>query len=667
VTDGPRDGEGNRTWDRLRRRKVVQWGLAYAAGAWGLLQGLSYAIATFQWPSTLQPLATLTLLTGLPIALVLAWYHGDKGHQRVTAAELAIITLLFVLGGAMFWRYERGSTDRASSSATAPGDAMPTTVAPAAEASAPPNSIAVLPFVNMSGDPANEYFSDGISEEILNVLAQAPELQVAARTSSFSFKGKPVEIPDIARELRVRMVLEGSVRRQDDKVRITAQLVDAQTGFHVWSETYDRELKDLFAIQDEIARAIGNKMQVQLAGAGPGGAQAHRTINPEAHDHYLRGLALWQRRRDAELWQAVDEFNRAIAIEPGYAEAYGGLALVYTVISDYSARISYEEAAARTTVAAEMAMALDPSLPEPYAALGNLASNESNRPLARALLERAVSLRPSFATAHQWLGTAVATAGDPQTGLASSERASMLDPRSPIVADNHAFVLTALGRYEDAKSVCTLALEFAPDFQQCLLEIGFSEIMLGRPEAARAALVRAAEVGNPSAVPLVNQLVDALEGNGDKAALARRLASLPLHSHVKQGSGNIFEPTYVLSLIMALGEPEVALDYIERNVDERYSILDWGLVRAASDPIRCDPRFQAAAKKLNVTDVRAATLCQPVARPSPGSSRAPRQGVDESASQRPSRAHEWIASGSRCQVRLRRRRARPRAEVGVVA
>ncbi len=599
-------------WSRLRRRKVVQWGLAYAAGAWGLLQGLGYVSAIFHWPEYLQQLATLSLLVGLPVVLVLAGYHGDQGRQRVTAAELLIIALLFVLGGAIFWHYEHNRPAEADAGAIAPAGAA-RQVGQVATVDAPRNSIAVLPFVNMSGDPANEYFSDGISEEILNVLAQAPELQVAARTSSFTFKGKTEEIPEIARELKVRMVLEGSVRKQQDKVRITAQLVDATTGFHVWSQTYDRELKDIFAIQDEIARAIGDKMQVQLSGTGPGGAPARRAVNPEAHDHYLRGLALWQRRREAELWQAIDEFKRAIALEAGYAEAYGGLALAYTVICDYSARITLEEAAARTTAAAEMAMALDPSLPEPYAALGNLAANDADRPLARALLERAVSLRPSFATAHQWLGTAFAAAGDPQTGLASSERASLLDPRSPIVADNHAFVLTALGRYEDAKAVCTRILEFAPDSQPCLREIGISAVMLGRPEAARQALVRVAELGNPSAVPLVNQLMDALEGHGDKAALARRLASFPLRSHVEQGSGNAFEPMDVLSLIMALGQGGVALDYIERNVNERYSVLDWGLVRAPLDPIRCDPRFQAAAKKLQITDMRAAKLCQPTA------------------------------------------------------
>ena len=182
MTDGPQEGEGNSLWNRLRRRKVVQWGIVYAAGAWGLLQGLEYVTGTFDWPRQVQQFATLGLLIGLPVVLVTAWYHGDQGRQRVSAAELIIITLLFLVGGGIFWRYDKASDapSPVTASLESPG------VAASAAADIPDKSIAVLPFVNMSGDPDNEYFSDGVSEEILNVLAGTRELQVAARTSSFS-------------------------------------------------------------------------------------------------------------------------------------------------------------------------------------------------------------------------------------------------------------------------------------------------------------------------------------------------------------------------------------------------------------------------------------------------------------------------------------------------
>jgi len=241
-------------------------GIVYAAGAWGVLQGLAYVSSTFDWPRQIQQLATLALLIGLPIVLVTAWYHGDKGRQRVSAAELVIITLLFLLGGGLFWRYDLANhaPSPATASLETPG-ATQRTLAGVAD-----NSIAVPPFVNMSGDPGNEHFSDGISEEILNVLACTPELSVATRTSSFQFKGEKRDVAQIAAQLKVRMVLEGSVRKQGERVRITAQLIDAKSGDHMWSQTYDREPKDIFAIQDEIAQVIGAELKVRIGGERAG-------------------------------------------------------------------------------------------------------------------------------------------------------------------------------------------------------------------------------------------------------------------------------------------------------------------------------------------------------------------------------------------------------------
>ncbi len=219
----------------------------------------------------------------------------------------------------------------------------PPAVTPVPAILASERSIAVLPFVNMSGDPDNEYFSDGISEEILNVLAGTPELQVAARTSSFSFKGKPMEVPEIAAALNVRMVLEGSVRRQGDTVRITAQLIDAQNGFHVWSQTYDRKLEDIFAIQDEIARAIGEELKVKIAGSSREGKGAGGPPNLASHDLYLRGMALWHTRGEQELWDAIAAFEEAAALDPKSAQAFAGLALAYSVVGGYSARVPFAE------------------------------------------------------------------------------------------------------------------------------------------------------------------------------------------------------------------------------------------------------------------------------------------------------------------------------------
>src|SRR5690348_5543469 len=220
----------------LKQRKLVQWALAYVAFAFALIQVLDVVAQRFGWPDQVEKLLILALAVGLLVALVLAWYHGERGAQKVSGTEIVILALLLAIGGGLLWRFERNAPVFATSGSTnANLDAV----------SADRKSIAVLPFVNMSGDKDNEYFSDGVSEEILNVLARTPDLHVAARTSSFSFQGKAMAIPAIARALGVRMVLEGSVRKQGDRVRIAAQLIDAATDDEVWSQTYDRELKDI--------------------------------------------------------------------------------------------------------------------------------------------------------------------------------------------------------------------------------------------------------------------------------------------------------------------------------------------------------------------------------------------------------------------------------------
>jgi adenylate cyclase len=603
----PEDLAQEGTWAKLRRRKVVQWGVVYAAGAWGLLQGLAYVSATFAWPLQLQQLATLALLTGLPIVLVTAWYHGDKGQQRVTAAELTIIALLFLLGGGMFWRYDRSSQVPAPAASATPGPGGQSS-APSGPSAVSAKSIAVLPFVNMSGDPANEYFSDGISEEILNVLARVPDLSVAARTSSFQFKGEKRDVEQIAAQLKVRMVLEGSVRKQDDRVRITAQLIDAQTGYHLWSQTYDRELKDIFAIQDEIARAIGDELKVRVVGSGGSGSAVSGTKNLKAHDLYLRGLALWQVRRDDELWSAVESFEQAIAADPAYAEAWGGLALCYAVIADYTVRISPADAGAKAREAAERALALDPTLAESYAALGNVESNAGHYETAVALLKRAIALKPSFATAHQWLGTTLMLTGEREESLASLERAAALDPRSLIVASNRASMLMIAGRNADAIAACEPTLAYAPESFLCVQQIGPAYLLDGKRDLARQYYDQWAKNWGTGTDRQVAALFDALSGRGNVEAFARKLAATPDRSWNDPKSGSLLSDWDIPLVLVLLHQKELALKYIQTASGS--ANLAWSMLMPALDPIRCDARFRNRIAERKARDLRAATLCK---------------------------------------------------------
>ena len=610
----------------LKRRNVIRMAGLYLVGAWLITQVAGTVLPIFHAPDWLPQSVVVLLAIGFIPALVFAWVFemtpdglkrdADVAPEQSIAPRTArrmdrMITVVLLLALTYFGFDRLVLAPRRDAALVATTTRTMEAKAKATATTKPTvdrNSIAVLPFLNMSGDPANEYFSDGISEEILNVLAGAPELKVAARTSSFSFKGKATKVPEIARVLKVRMVLEGSVRKQGDKVRITAQLIDAETGFHEWSQTYDRKLEDIFAIQDEIARAIGNELKVRIvADAQPGEAVGGKR-NSAAYDRYLRGMSLWHTRRGQALWEAIRLFNEAVEIDPTYAQGYAGLALAYGIVADYSNRVPYAETLASSRNFAERALALDPSLAEPYAALGLVASKENRRDTGVALNKRSILLRPSFATAHQWRGSLLMSNGDLEGGLAALERASELDPRSLIVSENHAFILRTLGRDADAKARCLRTLAFAPTYGPCLEDVALAELSLGNLDAAREILERQAAVDNPSAAGQGRELVAALKG-GDRRTLAMRYAALPYNSKFNPASGNSIEGYDMPSVLLLLGENALALDYLERLATELGGTADWTIMLPALDPIRCEARFIAVVQKLQTTDPHFAKVC----------------------------------------------------------
>jgi TolB-like protein/Tfp pilus assembly protein PilF len=584
---------------RLRERKMVQWALAYIAASFALIQILDIVSQRFGWPEQTIRLVIIAAALGFFVTLVLAWYHGEHGAQRVTSTELLILALLLAIGGAVLWRLAPKTNDVAGASNTS---------GLAASSAADPRSIAVLPFVNMSGDKDNDYFSDGISEEILNVLASIPELRVAARTSSFSFRDGKHEAPEIAQELHVRLLLEGSVRKQGDRTRITAQLIDASNGYHVWSQTYDRELKDIFAIQDEIAAAIANELKVKMEGTDE--TLPKKARNVQANDFYLRGLGLWQTRGEASLIAAAENFKNAIAADPEFAEAYAGLALTYTILPDFSARIAYNDALDLARDNAEVALTLNPALPETYVVLGYLADGDRRRSTAQALYRRAISLRPSYATAYQWLGNSLWTAGDLDGGLATLERASSLDPRASIIANNHGMVLIAMGRYAEAIALCEQMLKTSPQDQNCLETTAFTTLLSGDYVAARALYGRYARVTNPSATTLVGDVFDALEGHGDRHAVAVRLAAFGPQSSYDPQSGNTFGVYVIPSLLVLLGEPQLVVPHLERfGMTDRSGQAEWATMMKALGPLHCDAAFVDLVKRMKTSDPHHAAVC----------------------------------------------------------
>jgi TolB-like protein len=297
----------NGIWVKLYRKKVVQWAIAYMAAAWTLLQGLEYLVETFGWPEPIRPLATLAALFGLPMVLVLAWYHGDRGEQRVTRLEVALLAFVFLIGGLVMWRFDGVAEPR-----------------PGAVADA---SVAVLPFAALSSGADDGYFADGLTEEIINALSALPDLLVTARTSAFHFKGQDVPVPEIAAKLGVAHVVEGSVRRSGDTVRITAQLIRAADGFHLWSDSYDHTLGDVFAVQTRIAENVAAALGVLLDERKRALMEHAGVREVETFVAFQRGVKYFDLAHNegpllALLARANAEFEAAIARKPDFAQAH---------------------------------------------------------------------------------------------------------------------------------------------------------------------------------------------------------------------------------------------------------------------------------------------------------------------------------------------------------
>ena len=575
MTDRPEAGEGSSIWDRLRRRKVVQWGLAYAAGAWGLLQGLQFLTEAFDWSSRVLKLGTVAALLGLPLAFALAWFRGERGHQRTTRTELAVVTLLFLIGGGIFWNYQRTHV-----SSESPHGAQPAGVPAPSTALPTDRSIAVLPFVNMSADQEQEYFADGISEELLNLLAQIPELRVIARTSSFSFKGKEVDIAEIARQLNVAHVLEGSVRKSGDKLRITAQLIRTADSSQLWSETYDRQLTDVFAIQDEIAAAVVDQLKLKLLGGAP---TSHST-NPEAYALYLQAREINRQYTTEAFSQATDLYRQALAIDPGYAAAWAGLAYVHLdqVINSITPA---EEGIPLARDAIEHALAVDPDFARAHAARG-LAAILYDRDLAAAArsIERALAIEP---TSPEILNIAAILArrlARFDLAIAIGEHQVSRDPLNTDSRFDLAVAHRYAGHLDDALEHVHAVLRLRPGFLYAHATIGGILLQQGDAKAALAEFRQEEGSGGLEGLAMAyHALGQHAESDAVLAELKRAHAGTAAHA--------------VASVLAFRGESDAAFEWLERAAADRHPHFGSTIIYPAFARLHSDPRWLPFLRK----------------------------------------------------------------------
>lgn len=493
MSDAP--GGFTRFLKEMRRRNVFKVATVYLIASWLLIQIAETTFPALSLPEWTVTFVVMLLLLGLPIALILAWAFEvtpegikkttevpvDQSMTPVTGQRINYVIIGTLVAAVVFLALTHGGFRTGGQSSGDPSG---------------PRSIAVLPFVNMSGDQENEYFSDGLSEELLNVLAQVDGLRVAARTSSFFFKGQNEDLRDVGDKLGVEHVLEGSVRKSGNRIRVTAQLIKVEDGFHLWSDTYDYEMDDVFRIQDEISLAVVDALKVNLLGEERQRLTKRSTTNVEAHNLYLRGRQFLHLRTLESIEQAEKLFERAVRMDPDYALAYSGLADAVNLLATNHQMMPVETAYERTEPLLERAMALDPESAEVWASKGLAEMNIREPEAAEAALRRSMELNPSYAPAYLWYASLLGDSPDRAEDAIEVLRKTLeIDPLSRVAQNNIAFNLMQLGRFEEAETQMRRLITLDPDYPTGYLGLyNLNRFIHSRWDEAHRWLLKAHEV-----------------------------------------------------------------------------------------------------------------------------------------------------------------------------
>ena len=458
-----------------------------------------------------------------------------------------------------------------------------------ATSSAPMRSVAVLPFANVSVDADNEYFSDGMTEELITTLGTVEGLAVASRTSVFAYKHRALDIREIGRELGVEAVVEGSVRKSGRKLRITAQLVSTANGYRLWSDAYDREVDDVFAIQEEIARAIVTRMSGALVGSAATASPERPTHDSEAYDLYLRGRFAWHQRTKDGLERAIDYLQRAVDRSPMYARAHAGLADAYAVSAFYDYRAP-RDAYPRAEASARRALEIDPHLAAPHATLGYvLTYYHLDWPRAEAEFQRALAIEPNYSTAHQWYANLLTVAGRFDDAERAMRRAQESDPLSLIANAALGWTLFYAGDYKAAVTQCRNTLALDPNYVLAHLWGGWALDALGQPREAREWVGRAIEIspGNEVTRLSLAYLLARSPSVADRDSARTILREIEARS-----IAGAYVPSYEIAKVyLAFGDQTAALRWLERAVDERSHSRAFLRVDPQLEPIRGHARY----------------------------------------------------------------------------
>ncbi len=564
----------------LRRRRVFRALIGYGIAAFAVLQIVEPVMHGLHWPDAVLSYVVVGLAAGFPLVLALAWIFDVKGgriERTAGAARPWVLPALIGMGvlvsvpGLVYYLAVR-----------------PSRTADLKDGAAP--SIAVLPLANLSRDPDQEYFADGLAEELLDLLAKVPGLRVAARTSAFSFKGKNEDVRAIGQSLNVSALLEGSVRKSGDQVRITTQLINVADGYHLWSETYDRKLTDVFAVQDDIARAVVAALKLKLLPGQVPTSVGHRTADPEAYTEYLLGRQQLRLARREAFLQAAKKFERAVAIDPDFAPAWAGLANARFWVAD-SAETAAESAEGQRIAdeAAAKAVALGPDLPEGYVARGLIRSTiHYDWRGAQADFQRALALSPEDAEATRLYVTAVLRPlGRPEEVVTVARKAAEIDPLNPSAWSLLSNSLISIGKYDDAREAAERALQLAPQHAFAASSLGLAYLLQGNPAQSLAAFDRSNAIFR-----LYGQAI-ARHAMGQRRESQAALDAL-IAKYAHSGAYQIAE-VYAFR-----GETDAAFSWLQRARVQH----DAGLTLLKGDPLmrslRADLRYAALLRNLDL-------------------------------------------------------------------
>jgi TolB-like protein/Tfp pilus assembly protein PilF len=591
----------------LKRSNVYKVAVAYAVAAWLLIQVATQVFPFFEIPNWAVRLVVLLLALGFPVALILAWAfeitpEGIKRESEIEAGQsitpktgrklVAITAVLAVIAAGLFvvrlvgtarWAVRSGDDDGHRSAASLP---------------IPAKSIAVLPFENLSEDKANAYFADGIQDEILTRLAQIGDLKVISRTSTLRYKSAPADLREIAEQLGVANILEGSVQKSNDQVRITVQLINALNDSHLWAETYDRKLIDVFQVESDLAQKIASSLEAKLTGAEQRAIAARPTENTEAYQLYLKGRFFWNKRTGADLKTAGEFFERAVASDPTYAGAYAGLAQTYLLIPVFGAGRP-PDFFPKATVAARKAVELDETSSEGRTALAMLLLFDFKFAPSEREFRRAIELNPNYATAHHWFGNSLlVTLGRFDEAIKEGQRGVELDPLSLIINADLGSTLIIARRYDDAISQLRKTLLLDGNFAYAHWNLGEALYLKGNINGAIAEYEKAAALDDDPEILALLGRAYAESGQKDKA--------LEILDKLKAAERQRFVRNYLYTIIYTgLGDKATAIDYLEKARDGGETPdTTWLKVDPLFDPLRNELRFQQLVAKLFPPDAK---------------------------------------------------------------